>query len=331
MKGLIYITINHSKVAGGQNYLALNKNTGFSRVRRYVWDNKWLYLFLIPGVVWYLIFYYRPMYGILIAFMDYDIVSGVFGSKWVGLQHFIDFFRDYNFKSIMTNTVGISLLKLIFGFPAPIIFALLLNEIKNRNFKRISQTISYLPYFVSWVVVAGIWYELLSVDGGVINSLLMNLGFVNEPVYWFGRPEYFWGIVTVSDIWKNIGWNAIIYLAALSGIDPELYESSVLDGANRLQQTFYITLPCIRSTIAVLFIFAIGNIMNAGFDQIYVMQNAAVNDRSQIIDTYVMLNGILGANYSISTAVGLFKSLIGLSFLFITNRVIKSLGEEGIF
>lgn len=319
-----------SELAERQTALVVSNKTNFLRFRRYISNNKWLYLFLIPGVTWYFVFCYRPMYGILIAFMDYDIVSGVMGSKWVGIKHFLDFFRDYNFKSIMTNTIGISLLKLFFGFPAPILFALLLNEIKSNKFKRISQTISYLPYFVSWVVVAGIWYELFSMDGGVINTILVNLGFVEEQVHWFGRPEYFWGLVTVSDIWKNIGWNAIIYLAALSGIDPELYESSVLDGANRFQQTIYITLPCIRSTISVLFIFAVGNIMNAGFDQVYVMQNPAVNDRAQIIDTYVMLNGILGANYSVSTAVGLFKSVVGLAFLFITNKVIKALGQEGI-
>lgn len=296
-----------------------------------LWNSRYLYLFVIPGIIWFLIFCYQPMYGVLIAFKDYDIARGVFASKWVGLKYFIDFFKDYNFKSIMTNTIGISVLKLLFGFPAPIILALLLNEIKNNKFKRVTQTISYLPYFVSWVVVAGIWYELLSVDdGGVVNTFLIHIGLIKEPIFWFGKEEYFWGLAVASDIWKGIGWGAIIYLAALASIDIELYESAFVDGANRLQQIWHITLPCIRSTIVVLFIFAVGNIMNAGFDQIYVIQNPAVMERAQIIDTYVMITGIFQANYSIATAIGLFKSVVGLILLFLTNAVVKFMGEEGI-
>lgn len=296
-----------------------------------IWNDRYLYLFVVPGVIWFLVFCYQPMYGLLIAFKDYSIVKGVHASDWVGLKHFTDFFNNYNFKPIMINTIAISLLKLIVGFPAPIILALLLNEVRNRSFKRITQTISYLPFFVSWVVVAGIWYELLSVDeGAVVNTLLMNIGLIKEPIFWFGDQSYFWGLMLASDVWKGIGWGSIIYLAALSGIDTEQYEAAVVDGASRWRQTWHITLPGIRSTIIILFILSVGNIMNAGFDQIYVMQNPAVMDRAQIIDTYVMTSGIFQANYSIAAAVGLFKSIIGLIMLVLVNTLVRVLGEEGV-
>lgn len=300
-------------------------------MRSQLWNNRYLYLFIVPGVVWFLVFCYQPMYGVLIAFKDYDIVAGVLDSPWVGFKYFEEFFRYYKFDSIMINTVAISLLKLIIGFPAPILLALLLNEIRARRFKRVVQTVSYLPFFVSWVVVAGIWYELLTFDqGGIVNTMLMSIGLIQEPVFWFGNENYFWWIVVASDIWKGVGWGAIIYLAALSGIDEELYEASVMDGANRWRQTWHITLPGIRSTIVILFIFAVGNIMNAGFDQIYVLQNPAVMGKAEIIDTYVMTTGIFQANYSIATAVGLFKSVIGLGLLLLTNALVKMFGEEGI-
>ncbi|WP_391574266.1 ABC transporter permease [Cohnella sp.] len=298
---------------------------------RGIWNDRFLYLFVVPGVIWFLVFCYQPMYGLLIAFKDYDIVKGVFHSEWVGLKYFTDFFYDYNFNSIMINTIAISLLKLIIGFPAPIILALMLNELRSRTFKRMSQTIFYLPFFVSWVVVSGIWYELLTFDeGGIVNTFLMNVGLIGEPILWFGKPEYFWGLVVASDIWKGIGWGSIIYLAALSGVDSELYEASVMDGANRWRQTWHITLPGIRSAILILFILSVGSILNAGFDQIYVMQNPAVMERAQIIDTYVMTTGIFKANYSIATAVGLFKSVVGLIMLLLVNWVVKLLGEEGV-
>lgn len=300
-------------------------------MRKEIWNDRYLYLFVIPGVIWFLIFCYQPMYGLLIAFKDYDIVKGVFNSEWVGLKYFKDFFNDYNFNSIMVNTIAISLLKLVIGFPAPIILALMLNEVRTRAFKRLTQTISYLPFFVSWVVVSGIWYELLTVDqGGIVNTLLMKIGLIHEPIFWFGKPGYFWGLVVASDIWKGIGWGSIIYLAALSGVDAELYEASVVDGANRWRQTWHITLPGIRGAIIILFILSVGSILNAGFDQIYVMQNPAVMERAEIIDTYVMTTGIFKANYSIATAVGLFKSVVGLIMLLLVNMVVKLLGEEGV-
>lgn len=316
------------------NEIILQSNyshNGKSSLFREIWSNKWLYIFVIPGVLWFLIFCYQPMYGILIAFKKYDIARGVFASQWIGFKHFIDFFNDTNFRNIMINTVGISLLKMIFGFPAPIILALLLNEVRNVIFKRITQTISYLPFFVSWVVVFGVWYELLSVDDvGLINSLLRNIGLIKESVFWFGDPKYFWGIVVISDIWKGVGFGTIIYLAALSGINPEIYESALIDGASKLRQVWHITLPSIRPTILMLFIFGIGGLLNAGFDQIFVMQNPMVAERSEIIDTYVATRGIFRANYELATAIGLFKSVIGVILLFSTNFIVKILGEEGV-
>lgn len=298
---------------------------------RELWNNKYLYLFILPGVIWFLIFCYQPMYGVLIAFKEYDIAKGVFASKWIGFKYFTDFLTDSNFKNIMVNTLGISLLKLIFGFPAPIILALLLNEVKNTAFKRVAQTISYLPFFVSWVVVAGIWYELLSIDdGSVVNTVLMNIGIIKEPVFWFGDQRYFWGLIVISDVWKGVGFGTIIYLASISGINTELYEAAIIDGADRFKQALHITLPSIRPTIILLFILSIGGLMNAGFDQVYVMGNPMVADKSEIIDTYVMKTGVFGGHYEIATAIGLFKSVLSMVLLFTTNFVIKLFGEEGI-
>lgn len=315
-----------SNIQIGGQYI-LKKTSFLSEIR----NHKYLYLFILPGVIWFLVFCYQPMYGIIIAFKDYDVGKGVFASQWVGFKHFIDFFNDPNFADIMKNTLSISLLKLFFGFPAPIILALLLNEVRNVLFKRITQTISYLPYFVSWVVIAGIWYELFTVDdGGIINTFLMNLGLIQEPVFWFGESKFFWGFVVLTDIWKNIGFSSIIYLAALAGINSEIYEAAYIDGAGKWQQTWHITLPGIRPTILLLFIFGIGGLLNAGFDQIFVMQNPAVADVGEIIDTYVVKQGIFQAKYELGTAIGIFKSVIGMILLFTTNFVIKLCGEEGI-
>jgi len=296
-----------------------------------LWRNRYLYLFVLPGVLWFLVFNYQPMYGIIIAFKDYDIIKGVFASEWVGFAHFREFFDSPNFKVILTNSIAISLLKMIFGFPAPIILALLLNEVRNAIFKRVSQTVSYLPFFVSWVVVAGIWYELFSTDGGLINNMLVALGMIKEPIFWFGDPDLFWGMVVASDIWKSIGFGTIIYLAAISSVNPELFESAVIDGANRMRQIWHIMIPAIRPTIILLLILNMAGILDAGFEQVYVLQNPMVLDKAEIIDTYVLKMGIFRAQYELATAVGVFKSLIGMFALFVVNFIVKRLGEDGIF
>ncbi|OXS53729.1 hypothetical protein B1A99_29190 [Cohnella sp. CIP 111063] len=307
------------------------KRLNQTSLRRELWNNRYLYLFVVPGVIWFLIFCYQPMYGVLIAFKDYDILQGVFASEWVGLANFKEFFNSPNFQVILTNSIAISLLKMLFGFPAPIILAILLNEVRNRVFKRVTQTISYLPFFVSWVVVAGIWYELFSTDGGVVNNLLVSLGLIKEPIFWFGNPDLFWGMVVASDIWKGIGFGTIIYLASIVSVNTDQYESAVIDGANRLRQIWHITLPAIRPTIILLFILNMAGILDAGFEQVYVFQNSMVLDKAEIIDTYVMKMGIFRAQYELATAVGVFKSIIGMMALFAVNFLVKKLGEDGIF
>ncbi|MFC3801286.1 MULTISPECIES: ABC transporter permease [unclassified Cohnella] len=296
-----------------------------------VWNNRYLYLFVLPGVVWFLVFAYQPMYGVLIAFKDYDIIKGVFRSEWVGLAHFRELFGSPNFEVLLRNTIAISVLKMLFGFPAPIVLALLLNEVRSRMFKRLAQTISYLPFFVSWVVITGIWYDLFSVDGGFVNQMLASLGIIKEPIFWFGNPNYFWGMILASDIWKGIGFGTIIFLASITSVNPELYESAVVDGASRPRQVWHITLPAIRATIVLLFILNIAHFLDAGFEQIYAMQNNMVLDRAEIIDTYVMKVGVFRANYEIATAVGLFKSIIGLILLVSANFIVKKFGEDGVF
>jgi len=308
-----------------------NRRANQTPFSRELWNNRYLYLFVIPGAIWFLIFCYQPMYGIIIAFKDYDILQGVFASEWVGLDNFREFFNSPNFKVIMTNSIAISLLKMLLGFPAPIILALLLNEVRNVVFKRVAQTISYLPFFVSWVVVAGIWYELFSTDGGVINNMLISLGLIKEPIFWFGNPDLFWGMVVASDIWKGIGFGTIIYLASIVSVNMDQYESAVIDGANRLKQIWHITLPAIRPTIILLFILNMAGILDAGFEQVYVLQNPMVLDKAEIIDTYVMKMGIFRAQYELATAVGVFKSIIGMIALFSVNFLVKKLGEDGIF
>ncbi|WP_238404097.1 ABC transporter permease [Paenibacillus paridis] len=296
-----------------------------------VWNNRYLYLFILPGIIWFLVFCYQPMYGVLIAFKEYDIIKGVFRSDWVGLLHFKELFGSPGFSGLLKNTIAISLLKMVFGFPAPIILALLLNEVRSSVFKRLAQTISYLPFFVSWIVITGIWYDLFSVDGGFINTLLTALGLIDEPVFWFGNPDYFWGMILASDIWKGIGFGTIIFLAAITAVNPELFESAVVDGASRWRQVWHITLPAIRSTIILLFILNIGHFLDAGFEQIYAMQNEMVLDKAEIIDTYVMKVGIFRANYELATAVGLFKSIVGMLLLLTTNFIVKKFGEDGVF
>lgn len=247
---------------------------------------KFLLMMVIPGIIWLLVFCYFPMYGCQIAFQNYRITDALGTSEWVGLKWFTKLFNDRSFSEIMKNTLGISLLKLVFGFTAPIIFALFLNEIKNIRFKRVVQTLSYLPHFLSWVVLGGIMITWLS-DTGVIVKILNAVGLLDEGVNLLASPQYFWGIAVISDIWKELGWGAIIYLAAISGIDPTLYEAAEIDGAKRMQRLWYITLPEITSTIAILFILQVGGIMGSNFDQIFVLHNSLNDSASNVIDMFV--------------------------------------------
>lgn len=282
------------------------------------------------GVAWMIVFNYVPMYGIIIAFKEYNIVKSIAEAPWVGFDHFKEFFQDDNFVNVMKNTLGISLIKLIVGFPLPIIFALFLNEMRSVRFKKAVQTISYLPHFLSWVVLGGILTTWLS-DVGIINDVLLALHLIQEPISYLAEPNYFWGIVIASDVWKELGWSAIIYLAAITSISPEMYEAATIDGAGRFQKMWYITLPSIKATISILFILAVGGVLNSNFDQILVLRNALNESASNVIDIYVYQTGMLSGRYSYSTAVGLFKSVIALILLLLANRVTKKLNDTSLF
>ena len=290
---------------------------------------------VIPGLVFLVIFAYIPLIGLVIACQDFDLFLGAANSPWVGLKHFIAFFTSDSFWTLMKNTLGISFLKLIFGFPAPIILALLFNEIRQEKTKRVFQTVTYLPHFISWVVVAGMLTSMLAVDGGTINSILTALHLTDEPINFLSEPKYFWTILVSANIWKTVGFNAIIFIAAIAGINPELYEAASVDGASRLRQMFIVTLPCIVPQIMIMLIMNIAQILNAGFEDILLLTNNGDNsillEVGDVIDTYVYRYGVKLQRYSYGTAVGLFKSIVSISMLFAANYVSKRLTESSLW
>ncbi|MFD0679199.1 MULTISPECIES: ABC transporter permease [unclassified Paenibacillus] len=291
--------------------------------------DKVLYLLMLPGLLFFLIFKYVPMWGVIISFQDYSPYLGMLGSPWVGFDHFTRFFANPDFWLLFRNTMMISLLSLVFFFPVPIVMSLLLSEVKHRVFKRVVQSIVYLPHFLSWVVVVGITFLLFSQSSGIVNLVLEFIGF--SRVDFLSNPNWFWGMLTAQNIWKETGWGTIIFLAAIAGVDPQLYEAAKIDGANRLRQTWHITLPAIRSVIIILLILRIGQIMDVGFEQVFLMMNGAVSEVSDVFETYVYRVGIQGGQLSYSTAVGLFKSFIGLVLVILANRLAKRFGEEGVY
>lgn len=294
--------------------------------------HKLYYLLIFPGVLYFLVFHYVPMYGITIAFKDiapFEGLKGIFTAEWVGLQHFKNFASSYYFWDIIGNTLTISVYRLVFGFPAPIILALLINEARHVMFKRTVQTISYLPHFISMVVLAGLTTTLLSTDGGFINGLLQKLGF--EPVAFLTDTNMFRPVLVISAIWKEVGWSSIIYLAAIAGVDPQLYEAAKVDGASRLRQIRHITIPGISHIIVILFILQIGHIMDAGFEQVFLLYSPPVYDVADIIDTYVYRKGLVEVQYSFAAAVGLFKSVIAVILVVGANYLAKKIDQEGIW
>ncbi len=302
-------------------------------------EEKYLQVMALLGIVWMLIFNYIPMYGILIAFKkNFMVTTPLFSKKffstpWAangGFQHFLNFFKDEEFFNVMANTLGISLLKLIFNFTLPIIFALLLNEVRNVKFKKAIQTITYMPHFLSWVVLGGILTTWLG-DGGLFNELLIKMGVLNESVAFLAYPKYFWAITVISDLWKELGWSAIIYLAAISGIDQEMYEAAKVDGASRWKQIWTITLPSIAPTVTIMFILAVGGLLNTNFDQILVLNNPLNAPRSNVLDIFVYQTAMRGMRYSYASAIGLFKSVIAFILLFIANQVTKRLNDTSLF
>lgn len=295
----------------------------------YLKRNWVLYAMVFPGLAALIIFRYLPMYGVLMAFENYYPQKGILGSSWVGLKHFKDFFASPYFSRLVGNTFALGIESLIFTFPAPIILALLLNEIRVERFKRVVQTISYMPYFISTVIVVGLLKDMCSTNGGIINVIIEALG--GKPIGFFSSPQWFRPLYIFSSIWAGIGYNSIIYLAAISGINPELYESAVLDGANRVQKAIHITLPCISSTIIILLIFAVGGIVGNDYTKILLMYSPLTYKTADVISTYVYREGVLGGSYSYTTAINLLNSIISLFFLLVTNYLSRKVSDESIF
>ncbi|OBZ11781.1 sugar ABC transporter permease [Bacillus sp. FJAT-27264] len=301
---------------------------GTSRFARDFKLNKYLYLMMIPVVAYYLIFHYAPMYGALIAFKEYSPMKGILGSDWVGLKHFYDFFNSYYFWRILKNTIVISLYSLIFEFPAPIILALLINEVRSKSFKRVAQTITYMPYFISLVVICGIITDFTNADG-IINSLFTYFGYDGQAM--LQKPELFRPIYILSEIWQRIGWESIIYIAALMSIDVEQYEAARMDGASRLKQMFYITLPGILPTISIMLILRMGNLLNVGFEKIILLYNPITYETADVISSFVYRKGLLEFGWSYSSAVGLFNSVINLALLVTANYVSRKVNKNSLW
>lgn len=291
------------------------------------------HLMVWPGIIFMLIFCYYPMAGIGMAFQDYKLGNGIFGSPWVGMYNFEMLFRDKSFWNALRNTVCISALNLVIGFWVPIIFALLLNEISNVRYKRIVQTCSYLPHFISWVVVASIMQLWLGTDyQGVINNILVGTGLLKEPIPFLTYKENYYAIAVISNVWKGTGWNSIIYLAAITSIDPEIYEAATVDGANRLRKMWHITLPSIRGTMVILLILAAGGLFRGSFDQSYLLKNSFNMSRSDILETYVLRYGISMGRHSLSVAANLFQSVVNVIIVLAVNFAAKLLDRDsGIF
>ncbi|MEZ4865726.1 MAG: ABC transporter permease subunit [Caldilineaceae bacterium] len=290
------------------------------------------YLLFLPAALYFIIFRYLPMFGLVIAFKDvspFAGLDGILNEPFVGFKHFQNFFRSYFFWDIMENTVMISLWKTLWGFPAPIILALLINEVRNVFFKRTMQTISYLPHFLSMVVVAGLVYVVLGVQGGLVNHIVRFFG--GGAQNFLGNPKYFRTILVTTSVWQTVGWGSILYLAAMASINPELYEAAMIDGANKWHQAWSVTLPSITYVIVILLIFRIGDLLDAGFEQILLLYSPAVYGVADIIDTYVYRAGLLDLKYSFGTAVGLFKSVVALFLLLAANKIAHRLGHTGIW
>lgn len=292
-------------------------------------QNYELYIFLLPAVLYFLIFHYGPMYGIQIAFKNFIPTKGIWGSPFVGLKHFKNFFDSYYFWVLIKNTVGISLYSLVAGFPIPIILALMLNEVKNRRFKKLVQNVTYAPHFISTVVMVGMMVVFLSPSNGVVNEVIKALG--GEPISFMTRSSMFKSIYVWSGIWQNAGWGSIIYLATLSGIDQQLHEAAIMDGATRLQRIRFINIPGIMPTMVIMLIMNTGSIMSVGFEKVFLMQNSLNMETSDVISTYVYRMGLLNAQYSFSAAIGLFNSIINFALLVTVNTLAKRLNETSLW
>lgn len=289
--------------------------------------NKWLYIMMIPGIIYFIVFKYLPMWGVVIAFENFVPYSGVFGSQWVGFKWFQYFFKS-NWSLYISNTLILSLMSIVFTFPAPIILALLLNEIRNIHFKKISQTLLYMPHFISIVIVVSITYVIFGTDGIIYKLTTQLLG---HSIDYLGDPGVFRWMIVGQSIWKETGWGTIIFLAALTNVDTQLYEAAMIDGANRTQRLWHITLPAIRSTIVLMLVLRMGSVLDTGYEHLILMANSLNRSVSQTLDVFVYQNGIKNGQYSYTTAVGLMKSIISLILVISTNKIAHLLGEEGLY
>ena len=283
-----------------------------------------------PFVIWLIVFKYIPLGGWLMAFQDYNPAKGTFDQEWVGLKHFKALFNEPLFYRALKNTLGMGMLGLIFGTIASIGFALLINEVRLLKYKKLTQTISYLPHFVSWVIVANIVTTMLAQEGP-INKFLLSLHMIKEPIGFMSNPDLFWGIITIADVWKETGWGAIIYLAAMAGVDQQLYEAARVDGANRWKQMWHITLPSIRPVIIVLLILNVGNLINIGFEKQMLLGNNIVAEKALVLDLYALNYGIGMFRYSFGTAIGIFKSVISIILVVSLNKIAKKTGDGGLY
>jgi putative aldouronate transport system permease protein len=293
-------------------------------------QQKYLLLMMVPGIVYLLVICYGPMYGVIIAFQNYNPGKGFMGSPWAGLKYFRELATDPFFFNALRNTLLISLLKLVIGFPVPIVFAILLNEVKSLGYKRVVQTVSYMPYFLSWAFVASFLLSLLS-DSGSVNALLRAVGLAHAPITFVGKPLPFVTVILFSDIWKNFGFSSIIYLAVLTSVDPQLYEAAIMDGANRWKRILHISLPSIKPTVVILLILNISGIINANFEQFFLLQNPLVMDWARVINVYTYEIGFQKARFSYGTAVGLFTSLTSMLLLVIANAASRRIAGESIY
>lgn len=305
-----------------------NKKSKWQIIKKDFKINKYVYLMAIPMVVYFILFHYIPMYGIVIGFKDFSPRIGIWGSPWVGLKHFKEFFDSLYFSRTLRNTALLSLYSLLWGFPASIILALLLNEIRREKFKRCIQTITYLPHFISLVVICGLIVDFTSTDG-LFNAILSNFGV--EATNWLTKPEWFRTIYIGSGVWQSIGWDSIIFLAALTGIDPSLYEAAKIDGAGRWKQMLHVTLPGLMPTIVIMLILNIGGLMSVGYEKIILLYNSLTYETADVISSYVYRKGLQGGDYSFSTAVGLFESIIGFTLLIIANKLSKKITEQSLW
>jgi len=319
------MTANRTRLKQLSGTSGSTKTSLYNRIK----ECRYLYLMLFPFILWFVVFAYKPMYGLLIAFKEYEPYKGVMGSDWVGLENFRLFFTGPYFGRTFKNTIVINLYSLLFSFPAPVILAIMLNEVKQRALKKTIQTITYLPYFISIVVIAGMVSNFLAPEHGLLNLIIERFG--GEKTYFLTRPEYFRTIFITMNIWKDTGFNAIVYLAALSSIDAELYEAVRIDGAGKLRQLWHVTLPGILSTMVIMFIMRVGQILEVGHEAILLLYQSAIYETADVISTYVYRMGILGDQQGLAAAVGLFNSVVSLALVMIVNRISRHVSEVSLW